>query len=164
MASSPIPKIDNNNEVVGETTIAEARQNGWPRRVTRIMIVNEKDQFLLQKRSAETVMHPNVWDCSGGHVDIGETYMQAGIREVAEELGVTVELKEVSLPVLFEGTFYQVCTAKLLSEVALTLKIDEVAEVKWISTNELSQMITLHPSSFTPWIVDLWINLKDELV
>ena len=109
MASNPIPKIDADNNIIGETTITEARKNGWPRRVTRIFISNEKGEFLLQKRSTEARIHPGVWDCSGGHVDLGESYTQAGVREVFEELHTEVSVTEVTEPVFFENTFYVAC-------------------------------------------------------
>jgi len=164
MASNPIPKIDENNEVIGVTTITEARENGWPRRVTRIFIFNEKDEVLLQKRSLESRIHPGVWDCSGGHVDVDESYTEAGAREVQEELGMEVSVKEVSDPVLFDNTFYVLCKAHVHSEVTFILKTDEVTKTKWVSVDELSQMTTMHPDSFTPWVVDAWTKLKDKLI
>jgi len=163
MASNPIPKVNDKNEVIGETTISEAFENNWSRRVTRIFISNEKGEFLLQKRSLESKIHPGVWDCSGGHVDIGESYAEAGVREVFEELGVNLEVKEVSAPVFFDTTFYVVCRAQLDSSTELTLKIDEVTEVKWVSTDEYFQMVALHPSNFTPWVVHIWKTMKDAL-
>lgn len=163
MASNPIPKLDNQNNIIGETTITEARKNGWPRRVTRIFITNEKGEFLLQKRSMEAYIYPGVWDCSGGHVDVGESYVQAGVREVEEELGVEVEVKEISDPIFFDQTFYVACKTVLSSGIKFTLKEDEVTEVKWVSKEELLSMLQLHPGNFTPWLVHAWENLETEL-
>lgn len=164
MASQPIPKINDQNEVIGETTITEARQNGWPRRVTRIFIFNKKNQVLLQKRSAEARIHPNVWDCSGGHVDLGETYMEAGVREVREELAVEVTPRAVSEPVYHEHTFYVACVAQIKSDTQFSLKLNEVTEVKWVAVDELLQLVKLHPNSFTPWVVHAWSTLQAELI
>ena len=163
MASNPIPKIDSKNNIVGETTIKEARDHGWPRRVTRVFIFNEKEQVLLQKRSKTAAIHPDVWDCSGGHVDLAESYTEAGEREIHEELQAQVTVKEVAAPVFFEDTFYTPCTSFVDSNTEFVLKEDEVTDAKWVSRDELSQMIALHPSYFTPWLVHMWENYENKM-
>lgn len=163
MASNPIPKLDNENNSIGETTITEARKNGWPRRVTRLFISNEKGEYLLQKRSAQTRIHPCVWDCSGGHVDVGESYTQAGVREVFEELQVHVSVTEVHEPIFFEDTFYVACCAVIDSKTNFILKEDEVVATKWVTKTELLQLLKLYPDHFTPWVVHAWENLEKEL-
>tara|TARA_B100000745_G_scaffold278841_1_gene210060 strand:- start:2091 stop:2594 length:504 start_codon:yes stop_codon:yes gene_type:complete len=163
MAGNPIPKLDSENNIIGETTITEARANGWPRRVTRIFISNEKGEYLLQKRSMEARIHPCVWDCSGGHVDVGESYAEAGVREVFEELQVHVSVTEVREPIFFADTFYVACRAVIDSKTSFILKEDEVVDTKWVSKTELLQLLKLHPDNFTPWVVHAWENLEKEL-
>jgi isopentenyldiphosphate isomerase len=158
MASNPIPKINSSNEIIGVTTITDAFKHGWPRRVSRVIVTNEKGEYLLQKRSLESKIHPGVWDCSGGHVDVDETYTEAGAREVLEELGVDVVVESPSKPVLFENTFYVVCRAQIDSELVLTLQKHEVTEVMWASRSELLQMMRMHSGNFTPWVVHIWEN------
>ena len=53
-------------------------------------------RILLQKRSMEKDIQPGKWDTAvGGHLMLGEDYLEGAKRELAEELGVTgsVELK-----------------------------------------------------------------------
>lgn len=47
-------------------------------------------QVLLAHRAATNDWYPDVWDLPGGHVKSGETGMQALIRELREELGVSI--------------------------------------------------------------------------
>jgi len=164
MASDPIPKINNNNEIIGVTTITEARENGWPRRVTRIFIFNEKNELLLQKRSDEARIYPNLWDCSGGHVDVDESYVEAGSREVKEELGIDVEVREISEPVFYEDTFYVACKAVISSDTKFILKLDEIVETQWMQIDDFSNAVAVDPESYTAWTVHAWTNLKDKLV
>lgn len=55
-----------------------------------VWIFNSKNQILIQKRSANKRLFPNLWVCSaGGAVISGENSFQGCIREVQEELGIT---------------------------------------------------------------------------
>ncbi len=54
-------------------------------------VVNEKNQILSQKRSANRRLYPNNWELVGGHVDAGETVYQAIFREIKEELSVEID-------------------------------------------------------------------------
>lgn len=47
-------------------------------------------QVLLAHRAATNDWYPDVWDLPGGHVEAGETGAQALIRELREELGVSI--------------------------------------------------------------------------
>lgn len=49
------------------------------------------DMVLLGHRRADRKAYPNVWDVVGGHVEPGETRIQALVREVREELGVEID-------------------------------------------------------------------------
>lgn len=53
-----------------------------------LYIYNADGQFLLQKRSAQKKSLPGIWSVTCGAVMSGETSVQAGVREAAEELGL----------------------------------------------------------------------------
>jgi len=58
-------------------------------RAVHVLIVNKSGQLLLQKRSPSKDIQPNKWDSSvGGHLQPGEDYGTAAIREMQEELGI----------------------------------------------------------------------------
>ena len=58
------------------------------------MILLAADRVLLCHRSPQRRWYPDVWDFPGGHVEPGEHPQDALRREVAEELGVTLERVE----------------------------------------------------------------------
>ena len=67
----------------------------WHKAVA-VFIINSKKQVLLQKRSKNKKMWPDMWDISaGGHVLAGEFGFQAIIREIKEELGLSVKKEEI---------------------------------------------------------------------
>ena len=53
------------------------------------------DRVLLGHRSPFRRSYPNVWDLPGGHVEQGETEVEALIRELSEELGIRVLEQDV---------------------------------------------------------------------
>ncbi|MDI1288880.1 MAG: NUDIX domain-containing protein [bacterium] len=49
-----------------------------------------EDRVLLCHRRADRAFYPDVWDFPGGHVEDGEAPEAALIRELGEELGITI--------------------------------------------------------------------------
>ena len=53
-------------------------------------------RVLLVHRSPHRHAYPNVWDLPGGHVETGESELQALSREMHEELGVQIQTGSAS--------------------------------------------------------------------
>ena len=124
----------------------------WHKAVA-VFIINSKNQVLLQKRSKNKKMWPDMWDISaGGHVLAGEFGFQAIIREIKEELGLSVKKEEIifigcSTSINKKGDIlnkhfneYYVVT-KDIDEKKLKLQKEEVSEVKWINKEEIIERI-----------------------
>ena len=56
----------------------------------KVIIFNDEDQILLLKRSEKT-SRAHGWDFAGGSVDRGESPLEAVVREVSEETGLTID-------------------------------------------------------------------------
>ena len=62
------------------------------RKGTSIIFVNDQSKVLLLLRDDKpTIPYPNMWDVPGGHVDDGETPEQCIVREMKEEMDLTLE-------------------------------------------------------------------------
>ncbi len=48
------------------------------------------DQVLLQWRTRDAPIYPSFWNCFGGIIEDGETPEEAALREIEEEIGVTL--------------------------------------------------------------------------
>jgi len=63
--------------------------NNLRHRAAHMLLFNSSGDLLLQKRSIWKDRNPGRWDSSAaGHVDSGETYLEAARRELGEELGI----------------------------------------------------------------------------
>ena len=85
--------VDADNTVIG--TVARSRVHGEPalrHRAVHVLVYDDRDRLLLQKRSSAKQIQPGKWDTSvGGHLVAGESYLAAAVREAAEELGLAID-------------------------------------------------------------------------
>lgn len=56
------------------------------------MIVNEKGEVFLSKRSQKATNERGCWETPGGAVEFGETLQEAVEREIYEEYGIHIEI------------------------------------------------------------------------
>lgn len=70
-------------------TRKEVHAKGLIHRAIHIFVFNKNGDLFLQKRSMLKDMNPGVWDSSvSGHLDAGEDYLTAALREIEEEIGI----------------------------------------------------------------------------
>lgn len=82
--------VDEQDNVLKQASRKEVHEQKLIHRAVHVLVFSKKTHdCLLQKRSAYKDKHPGVWDSSAaGHLDAGETYEEAAIRELREELGI----------------------------------------------------------------------------
>ena len=64
----------------------------YPRVGIGVILVNAQGQVLLGKRKGS---HAPYWSIAGGHLELGESFEAAAIREVAEETGFIIHHPQV---------------------------------------------------------------------
>lgn len=80
-----------NRELVGCDHIRGAEiPQGCYHLVVHIWIRNRKGEYLLSQRSADRPSFPLMWECVGGSVLKGEDSLTGAIREVQEEVGISL--------------------------------------------------------------------------
>ena len=83
--------VDLSDQVVGQETRSFVHKRGALHRAVHIMIQRPSGEWVLQKRSSTKDLGPFLWTSScSGHVDAGESYLEAAVRECMEELGIKV--------------------------------------------------------------------------
>ena len=155
-------------EFTGEiATREECHKQGLWHRAVYAFIIDDKGNILLQKRSENKKLWPNMWDVTvGGHVDAGEFGRQALIREVKEELGI--EIKDDDVKYLIGSTsineqgdiinkHYNECylITKNIDISDIKIQKEEVSEVRYFSKDELLKRISNNYEGLTdktgPW-------------
>lgn len=93
------PLITEEGEVVGKATRRYCHSGSMALHpVVHLHIFNTQGQLYLQKRSMKKDIAPGLWDTSvGGHVDYGESLLEAVCREAREEVGLHIGEADVSM-------------------------------------------------------------------
>ena len=103
---------------------------------------------LLCHRHPDRKWYPNVWDVPGGHIDAGESPLDALVRELREELGIEIDptrvvsvLRSSPKPDLdIEIWAVETWTGKITNA-----EPDEHDEISWFAAAELDDLELADP-------------------
>ena len=139
-------------------TRKEIHGGGYWHRSIIVLIINEKNEVLLQQRSKNKDKNANMWDVSvAGHISSGQDALSAAAREINEEvsidLGYHVDIKDFRYMYSFrkeqkfaddfiERQFYDLFVLRKndLDIENITMQEEEVQSVKFCSISELRQL------------------------
>ena len=147
--------IDNRDEVIGEATRAECHNDFLRHRAVQVFVFDMNGRIFVQKRTKTKDVFPGLYEAScSGHVQAGEAYSQAAVRELAEELGITHqehELKKVAIFKLRASPENEIITQYVLQcKCVGTLQKEEVESGEFVEWNEFLERVESDPKQFTP--------------
>ena len=91
-------------------------KNGDWHRGSHVLVVDSEGKILLQVRGSQQA-HPGLLDFSvTGHVRVGESYIDAALRETTEEIGLEISLQDLVL-VEHEGFFSKSSSTDISEEI-----------------------------------------------
>ncbi|WP_431107293.1 NUDIX hydrolase [Winogradskyella poriferorum] len=146
-----------NGEPTGKTALkSEAHKNGWYHNTIHLWLYTKNGEILLQQRSHKKAIHPLLWDVSAaGHIDAGESFIEAALRETKEELGLTLHADKLTKigTKLYESSyangtiqdneFHQVYIAELKVDLTdLKPQEEEVEALKLVTFNEFETLLS----------------------
>ncbi len=137
--------FDRNGESLGRTIRRGERLHaGEYHKVVHIWIVNSMDRVLIQRRSKQRKLMPNVWAVTSGSVIAGEDSLTAACRELSEELGIRLPLSEFQ-PLGRLVRRNSLCDVWLvcrnIAVPDMRLQREEVSQVQWVTAAQLADML-----------------------
>jgi isopentenyl-diphosphate delta-isomerase len=146
--------LDEQMNQTGESMLkSEAHAKNLRHGGAHLWIYNSNGEVLLQLRHPTKVIRPNVWDVSvAGHISAGHQPKETIVREAEEELGLKIgpeKLKYIGTTEVEEPmdgwvhrTFNWTYLTKMDFDLAdLSPEMNEVADIRWISLDELEDDI-----------------------
>jgi isopentenyl-diphosphate Delta-isomerase len=186
--------VDENDVVTGQATRREVHTRGLWHRAVHVLVFAPEDaerrgpevqpcggvaagapanalsgrQVFLQKRSMAKDTAPGRWDSScSGHLDAGEDYAAAAVRELREEIGLTISGPEALTP-LFKlrasaDTGWEfVWIYQMQSRGPFVLHPAEIERGEWWGVDDLTQAIRERPSEFARAFRFIWARVLVE--
>ena len=137
--------LDNEGNKTGRTMIKgeEKIPEGFYHLGADVWIKNSENKILIQKRSPQKRLEPNVWAMTGGSVIKGETSIETIERETFEELGIKINVKEAKILTRFKTGNVWIDTFFLKQDIDLDKVImqeEEVCDVKWAAYEEIEEI------------------------
>lgn len=163
--ASPIDIVTGDDQAVGTIRRGEALAQGANFRTAHVFITDGRGDLLLQRLARDRERHPCRWGSSvAAYLHAGETYEEAAIRRLHEELGLSLALDPVGK--------IQMRDMNSLKFVYLFLgrdgeprirEPDHIGELTYRSTAEIARELTAEPDSFTPTFRRLYEAFADRL-
>jgi len=173
--------VDEHNELTGETILrSTAHAKGTLHRTVYVIAYNSKEEWLLQRRHFNKAISGGCWDLSAAeHLNPKETYADAALRGLEEELGVDPQAVKQSLeqvlPPSLHSLHLKTASGRQINdqEFVPLYRCDyegpvhpdnvEVSETRWVSEQTLLEEVHADRSKFTPWFIET-LELMGKLV
>jgi isopentenyldiphosphate isomerase len=136
---------DENKNKLGRTKVRykDTIEEGEYAIGVQAIIINSKKQILISQRSAKKSIYPLKWECNGGAVLAGETFIQGLVREIYEELGIMLKEEDAIY-------FNSIKRSRSFKEIYLFKKDIDISELrfadgeaiagKWVYIDEFIDM------------------------
>jgi isopentenyl-diphosphate delta-isomerase type 1 len=152
--------VNERDEVIGRQPRREVHRTGLKHRAVHVLVFNKRGEVFLQKRSLSKDSSPGVWDSSAsGHLDCGEDYDACAIRELREEIGLTVSAgpeRLFKVDACAETGQEFVWLYRCASDGPFVLHPEEIERGDWFTTEALNRWVHERPQEFAPAFVLLW--------
>lgn len=161
--------IDKYGNIIGKATRTECHKDrSLAHRVVHVLVFNSNGELLLQKRHKNKDIQPGKWDTSvGGHLNLGETFEKAVVREMQEELGISADVKHIYDYWMYNSieTEY-VRTYICIYDGVINFDPNEIDEVMFWRQEEIKE--NLNTNTFSPNFIKEykkyieWANSKNN--
>ena len=152
--------VNERDEVIGQAPRQEVHARGLWHRAIHVLVFNARGEVFLQKRSMKKDTAKGKWDSSSsGHLDTGESYDACAVREVREEIGLTLTESPARLFKVdaCRETGWEFCWIyRCASEGPFILHPDEIETGGWFPAEAVTRWVNEKPEDFASCFALLW--------
>lgn len=144
--------VDSADLVIGQAPRSVVHDQNLLHRAVSIFVLRTDGRLLLQLRSDSKDQYPGCYTSSAsGHVDSGEDYETAAVRELREELSLESPIRYLAkFPAGPETAFEFTVLFELVTDIEPVLDPVEIASAEFLTLDEIATMLTATPEKFTP--------------
>jgi 16S rRNA (adenine1518-N6/adenine1519-N6)-dimethyltransferase len=160
--------VDAQDQVIGQKTRREVHAEKLLHRAIHLFVINRHGELALQKRSHLKDAKPEKWDSSAaGHLDAGEDYLPAAVRELEEEVGIVAPpeaLRKIAkLPPSPATGFEWVELFEVKHDGPLHFPSSEIECLAWFSLDEIRAWIDARPQDFADGFIECFRAYQRQL-
>ena len=152
--------VDTEDKIIGSARRDEIHAKNLLHRSIHVLIFDLKGHLFLQKRGFFKDESPGLWASSvSGHIDHGESYDEACIREIEEEVGLILfntpkRLFKLNASKItgyeFSWVYGLVTNEELIPDPV------EIEQGAWFTFDILEKSMSEKPDEFAPFFHLLW--------
>jgi len=158
--------VNQSDQVIGRMPRSVVHRRKLYHRSVHGLVFDASRRVFLQLRAPHKDCNPGLWDSSvAGHVEAGETYDRAIIRETAEELGIRLRAIPHRMFKLNASiaTGYEFCWVYRIRDGGpLLIDRNEAVDGKWLTVEELNRWVAEQPEVLTGSIKSIWSRYLSE--
>jgi isopentenyl-diphosphate delta-isomerase type 1 len=171
MVTEYLDVVNKQDVVIGKETRTKVHELGLWHRGVHVFLFTVDRRLLIQKRSADRTSSPSLLDCSvSEHVQAGESYLDAAIRGMKEEMGLEgIEIKRITkfrmkygindneISELYEG---------VVDPNQVKFDLEEIDSIFYMTIDELQKLGQEDETKLCYWFIqllDLYWNGKGEM-
>ena len=191
MMSEQVILVDVSDQLIGSMSKVEAhRGDGVLHRAFSILIFDEENRLLIQKRASHKITFPDVWantvcshplyvDSEIGSDQLGSGSKVAAVRKMEQELGIiqgTIPVENIHLitRMLYrasadeswvEHELDHILFARAPTDMKLNVNSNEISDTAWITQDELDNWLADQSSGseiIAPWFRLIAENILPE--
>jgi 16S rRNA (adenine1518-N6/adenine1519-N6)-dimethyltransferase len=157
--------VDESDHPIGAADRRVVHEKDLRHRAVHVFITNRAGELFLQKRSWRKDRYPHCWDSSAaGHVSVGEAYDDCARRELAEELGVSVELDRIGAVGATDKTGQEFISIYVGShDGPIESNASEIEMGGFFRLSTIDTWIEKRPRDFAPGFLECYRTVRSRL-
>jgi isopentenyldiphosphate isomerase len=149
--------IDDEGKVIGEETREKIHREGLLHKEIHVWFYTSDKEIIFQHRAKDKDTYPDKLDATvGGHVEIGEDYIQTAIKETEEETGLKLKPEDLKLIKIIKRKSFDEVTGKTNNAVK--------AQFTYCFRGKVSDLKVEKGKAegFEAWPIDKLLNITAE--